>query len=40
VHGRLYGDPSQLAAQGVGAMACILFVFSDFYAFFKRTEVG
>jgi len=39
VRGLLYGDPSQLAAQCVGALACILFVFGAFYAFFKLTDV-
>jgi len=38
VRGLLYGDFSQLAAQIIGAGACILFVFSAFYGFFKLMD--
>ena len=38
VRGLLYGDFSQLAAQIIGAGACILFVFSTFYGFFKLMD--
>jgi ammonium transporter, Amt family len=39
VRGLLYGDFSQLAAQSVGAVTCIVFVFSAFYGFFKLIDV-
>jgi ammonium transporter, Amt family len=35
VRGLLYGDPSQLAAQAVGTLTCMVWVFVLFYAFFK-----
>ena len=35
VKGLLYGDPSQLAAQAVGTLTCMVWVFVLFYAFFK-----
>ena len=39
VRGLLYGDYSQFAAQSIGAVTCILFVFSAFYGFFKLIDV-
>lgn len=38
VKGILYGDASQLAAQAVGTLTNIVFVFVAFYAFFKLVE--
>jgi ammonium transporter, Amt family len=35
VRGLFYGDSSQLIAQVIGTLTCILFVFASFYAFFK-----
>ncbi|MBI4518945.1 MAG: ammonium transporter [Deltaproteobacteria bacterium] len=35
VRGLLYGDASQLVAQGIGAVTCVVFVFGAFYAFFS-----
>jgi len=35
VKGLLYGDPSQLAAQAVGTLTCMVWVFVLFCAFFK-----
>ena len=35
VRGLLYGDFSQLTAQAIGALVCIVFVFGSFYGFFK-----
>jgi ammonium transporter, Amt family len=35
VKGLLYGDASQLAAQAVGTLTCIIFVFAMFFVFFK-----
>lgn len=35
VKGLLYGDASQLAAQAVGTLTCIVFVFVMFFVFFK-----
>lgn len=34
VKGLLYGDPSQLAAQFIGGVACFIFVFGAMYSFF------
>jgi Amt family ammonium transporter len=39
VRGLFYGDFSQLVAQTIGALACILFVFGSFYAFFKAMDI-
>jgi Amt family ammonium transporter len=39
VRGLFYGDASQLAAQAVGTLTCLVFVFVSFYAFFKIVEV-
>jgi Amt family ammonium transporter len=39
VTGLLYGDASQLAAQAIGTVACIVFVYAAFYAFFRLVEV-
>jgi ammonium transporter, Amt family len=39
VRGLFYGDASQLGAQTIGAITCILFVFTSFYLFFKLVEV-
>ena len=39
VRGLFYGDASQLAAQSVGVLANIVFVFVSFYAFFKVVDV-
>jgi ammonium transporter, Amt family len=38
VRGLLYGDPSQLAAQAIGTLTCIVWVFGLFFAFFKIVE--
>ena len=38
VRGLLYGDPSQLAAQVVGTMTCVVWVFTLFYTFFKVVD--
>jgi ammonium transporter, Amt family len=38
VRGLFYGDASQLAAQVVGTLTCIVWVFVTFYAFFKVVE--
>src|SRR3954464_7813115 len=38
VRGLLYGDPSQLAAQVVGTVTCMVWVFGLFYAFFKVVD--
>jgi Amt family ammonium transporter len=35
VTGLFYGDASQFAAQCVGTLTCIVFVFVSFYVFFK-----
>ena len=39
VRGLFYGDASQLAAQSIGVVTCILFVFTSFYSFFKLVDV-
>ena len=39
VRGLFYGDASQLAAQSIGTITCIVFVFASFYAFFKLVDV-
>ena len=39
VRGLFYGDASQLAAQSVGVLTNIVFVFVSFYAFFKLVDV-
>ena len=39
VRGLFYGDASQLAAQSVGVLTNIVFVFVSFYAFFKVVDV-
>ena len=39
VRGLFYGDASQLAAQSIGTLTCIVFVFASFYAFFTVVEV-
>jgi Amt family ammonium transporter len=39
VTGLLYGDASQLAAQAIGTLTCIVFVYAAFYAFFSLVEV-
>jgi ammonium transporter, Amt family len=38
VRGLFYGDASQLAAQAVGTLTCIVWVFATFFAFFKVVE--
>ena len=38
VTGLFYGDASQLAAQAVGTLTCIVWVFVTFFAFFKIVE--
>src|SRR3954465_10288578 len=38
VRGLFYGDASQLAAQAIGTLPCIVWVFVTFYAFFKIVE--
>jgi Amt family ammonium transporter len=38
VKGLLYGDASQFAAQAIGTMTCIVFVFVMFFAFFKIVD--
>ncbi len=38
VRGLFYGDASQLAAQSIGVLTNIVFVFVSFYAFFKIVE--
>src|SRR4029450_7345038 len=38
VRGLLYGDPSQLAAQAVGTITCVVWVFTLFYGFFKVVD--
>jgi Amt family ammonium transporter len=38
VKGLLYGDASQLAAQTVGTLTCLVFVFVMFFAFFKVVD--
>ena len=38
VRGLFYGDASQLAAQAIGTLTCIVWVFVTFYAFFKIVE--
>jgi Amt family ammonium transporter len=35
VRGLFYGDPSQFVAQLIGAVSCIVFVFTTMYIFFK-----
>jgi Amt family ammonium transporter len=39
VRGLLYGDPSQLAAQAIGTLTCMVWVFGLFFAFFKVVDV-
>ncbi len=39
VKGLFYGDASQFAAQCVGTLACIVWVFVTFYIFFKIVDV-
>jgi Amt family ammonium transporter len=39
VKGLFYGDASQFVAESIGALACIVFVFSSFYGFFKLVDV-
>jgi Amt family ammonium transporter len=39
VRGLFYGDASQLAAEAIGVVTCVLFVFTSFYLFFKLVEV-
>ena len=36
--GLFYGDASQLAAQAVGTLTCIVWVFVTFFVFFKIVE--
>jgi Amt family ammonium transporter len=38
VRGLFYGDASQLAAQAVGTLTCLVWVFATFYAFFKVVD--
>jgi Amt family ammonium transporter len=38
VRGLFYGDASQLAAQAVGTLTCMVWVFVTFFAFFKIVE--
>jgi Amt family ammonium transporter len=38
VKGLFYGDASQFAAQCIGTLTCMVFVFGMFYAFFKVIE--
>jgi len=38
VKGLFYGDGSQLIAQAIGTLTCLVFVFVMFYAFFKVVE--
>ncbi len=38
VRGLFYGDPGQLLAQCIGALACLLFVFASSWAFFEVVE--
>jgi ammonium transporter, Amt family len=38
VRGLFYGDSSQLIAQMIGALTCIVFVFASFYGFFKIVD--
>ena len=38
VRGLFYGDAWQLAAQSVGVLTCIVFVFVTFYVFFKVVD--
>jgi Amt family ammonium transporter len=38
VRGLFYGDASQLAAQCVGTMTCMAFVFVSFFVFFKVVD--
>jgi Amt family ammonium transporter len=38
VRGLFYGDASQLAAQAVGTLTCIVWVFVTFFAFFKIVD--
>ena len=38
VRGLFYGDASQLVAEAIGGLTCIVFVFVSFYAFFKLVE--
>ena len=38
VRGLFYGDASQLAAQAVGTLTCIVWVFATFFVFFKVVE--
>jgi ammonium transporter, Amt family len=38
VKGLFYGDGSQLIAQGIGTLTCLVFVFVMFFAFFKVVE--
>jgi Amt family ammonium transporter len=38
VKGLFYGDASQLVAQCIGTLTCLVFVFVMFYAFFKAVE--
>jgi len=38
VRGLFYGDASQLAAQTIGTLTCIVWVFATFFAFFKIVE--
>ena len=38
VKGLLYGDASQFAAQAVGTVTCLAFVFAMFFVFFKVVD--
>jgi len=38
VKGLFYGDASQFAAQCVGTLTCMVFVFVSFYVFFKVVD--
>jgi Amt family ammonium transporter len=38
VRGLFYGDASQLAAEAIGVITCIAFVFTAFYGFFRLVE--
>jgi Amt family ammonium transporter len=39
VRGLFYGDPRQFAAEAIGGLTCLLFVFGSFYLFFKVVDV-
>ena len=38
VKGLLYGDASQFAAQCIGTLTCVVFVFVSFFIFFKIVD--